>query len=92
MDVAKAVAKAKLVKLNTARIKPAIFTPLSAKKSFDADKLIDNLTALVDTLIKVKPSGAKGQYIKSITVSSTMGPGVHINQFSIKGAAKKEEN
>jgi len=54
--------------------------------------LIDNLTALVDTLIKVKPSGAKGQYIKSVTVSSTMGPGIHINQFSIKGAAKKEEN
>ena len=92
MDVAKAVSESKAGKVEYRTDKAGNIHSSIGKKSFDADKLIDNLTALVDTLIKVKPSGAKGQYIKSITVSSTMGPGVHINQFSIKGAAKKEEN
>ena len=92
MDVAKAVSESKAGKVEYRTDKAGNIHSAIGKKSFDADKLIDNLTALVDTLIKVKPSGAKGQYIKSVTVSSTMGPGIHINQFSIKGAAKKEEN
>ena len=48
------------------------------------------MTTLIDTIIKVKPSGAKGQYIKSITLSSTMGPGIRINQFSVKGVVKAD--
>ena len=92
MDVAKAVSESKAGKVEYRTDKAGNIHSSIGKKSFDADKLVDNLTALVDTLIKVKPSGAKGQYIKSITVSSTMGPGIHINQYSIKGAAKKEEN
>ena len=92
MDVTKAVSESKAGKVEYRTDKAGNIHSSIGKKSFEADKLIDNLTALVDTLIKVKPSGAKGQYIKSITVSSTMGPGIHINQYSIKGAAKKEEN
>ena len=92
MDVTKAVSESKAGKVEYRTDKAGNIHSSIGKKSFDADKLVDNLTALVDTLIKVKPSGAKGQYIKSITVSSTMGPGIHINQYSIKGAAKKEEN
>ena len=91
MDVTKAVSESKAGKVEYRTDKAGNIHSSIGKKSFDADKLVDNLTALVDTLIKVKPSGAKGQYIKSITVSSTMGPGIHINQYSIKGAAKKEE-
>ena len=49
------------------------------KASFTEQQLLENYITLVDTLIKVKPSGAKGQYIKSITVSTTMGPGVKID-------------
>ena len=49
------------------------------KASFTEEQLLENYITLVDTLIKVKPSGAKGQYIKSITVSTTMGPGVKID-------------
>ena len=49
------------------------------KVSFDADKLLENYLTLITTLIKVKPSGAKGQYIKSVTLSTTMGPGVPVD-------------
>ena len=91
MDVARAVSESKAGKVEYRTDKAGnIHSPIG-KKSFDANKLLENLTTLVDTLIKVKPSGAKGQYIKSITVSSTMSPGIHINQFSIKGAVKAEE-
>ena len=91
MDVARAVNESKAGKIEYRTDKAGnIHSPIG-KKSFDAAKLVENLTTLVDTLIKVKPSGAKGQYIKSITVSSTMSPGIHINQFSIKGAVKAEE-
>ena len=48
------------------------------KASFDAEKLQQNFQALIDTLIRVKPAAAKGQYIRSITVSATMGPGVPV--------------
>lgn len=74
MDVTKAVSESKAGKVEYRTDKAGNIHSSIGKKSFDADKLVDNLTALVDTLIKVKPSGAKGQYIKSITVSSTMGP------------------
>lgn len=49
------------------------------KLSFDEDKLRENLAALVDAIVRAKPSGAKGQYIRSITVTSTMGPGISLD-------------
>ena len=48
------------------------------KASFDDEKLIDNYNALIETLIRVKPAAAKGQYVRSVTLSATMGPGVPV--------------
>jgi large subunit ribosomal protein L1 len=92
MDVVRAVEESKAGKVEYRTDKAGIINSPIGKKSFDAKKLIENLTTLVDTIVKVKPSGAKGQYIKSITVSSTMGPGIRINQFSVKGIVKADEN
>ena len=58
--------------------KTAIIHCPIGKKSFGKDKLVENYTALVDAIVKAKPSTAKGQYIKSITLASTMGPGVKV--------------
>jgi large subunit ribosomal protein L1 len=55
-----------------------IHVPLG-KVSFDSDKLVDNLLALVEAVVKAKPSGAKGQYIKSAFLTTTMGPGVKLD-------------
>jgi len=79
MDVGRAVQEAKAGKIEY-RVDKAgnIHAPIG-KVSFDADKLLDNLRTLVEQLIKARPAAAKGQYIRSITVSSTMGPGIKIN-------------
>ena len=53
------------------------------KKSFGAEKLKENFHALMEALIKAKPAAAKGQYVKSVTVSSTMGPGAKINPVKV---------
>jgi large subunit ribosomal protein L1 len=91
MDVTKAVSESKAGKVEYRTDKAGnVHSPIG-KKSFDAQKLVENMTTLIDTIIKVKPSGAKGQYIKSITVSSTMGPGIRINPFSVKGVVKADE-
>ena len=50
------------------------------KASFEKDKLVENIKTLVSAVLKAKPSAAKGQYVKSISVSSTMGPGIYIDQ------------
>ncbi len=49
------------------------------KVSFEEDQLLDNMATLVDAVVKAKPSGAKGQYIRSITLTTTMGPGIHLD-------------
>jgi len=49
------------------------------KASFDEDKLLDNLRALVEAIIRAKPAAAKGTYLKGIAISSTMGPGIKVN-------------
>jgi large subunit ribosomal protein L1 len=55
-----------------------IHLPLG-KISFDDDKIIDNLTAIIDAIVRAKPSGAKGQYIKSAYLTTTMGPGIKLD-------------
>ena len=79
-DVAKAIAEIKAGKVEYRVDKTAIVHCPIGKKSFGVDKLKENLNALMDALIKAKPSAAKGQYIKSVSVSSTMGPGEKINK------------
>lgn len=78
-DVAKALAEIKAGKVEYRVDKTAIVHVPIGKKSFDIEKLYENFTALMDALIKAKPAAAKGQYVKSVTVASTMGPGVKVN-------------
>lgn len=78
MDVAKAIAEVKAGKVEYRLDKTAIIHCPIGKKSFGKEKLMENYTALIDAIVKAKPSTAKGQYIKSITLASTMGPGVKV--------------
>ncbi len=78
MDLAKAISEIKAGKVEYRTDKAGnVHCPIG-KASFDNQKLIENLNALIDTLIRVKPAAAKGQYIRSVTLSATMGPGVPV--------------
>ena len=79
MDVAKAVNEAKAGKIEYRLDKTNIIHCPIGKASFGKDKLQENFNALVGAVIKAKPAAAKGQYIKSCVVASTMGPGVKVN-------------
>ena len=79
MDVAKAIAEVKAGKVEYRLDKTAIIHCPIGKKSFGKEKLSENFNALMDAVVKAKPAAAKGQYIKSVTVTSTMGPGIKVN-------------
>lgn len=79
MDVAKAVEEAKSGKVEYRVEKAGIIHVPVGKVSFDADKLKENILALVDVLVKAKPSTAKGIYMQKVTISSTMGAGINID-------------
>ncbi len=79
MDVAKAVAEVKAGKVEYRLDKTAIIHCPIGKKSFGAEKISENFTALMDAIVKAKPAAAKGQYIKSVSLTSTMGPGVKVS-------------
>jgi large subunit ribosomal protein L1 len=85
MDVARAVKEIKAGKIEYRLDKAAIIHAPLGKVSFDIDKLFENYQTLMDILIKAKPAAAKGQYMKSITLSSTMGPGIRINPLKPTG-------
>ena len=78
MDIAKAVSDIKGGKIDFKVDKTGIINASVGKVSFTADKIKDNANELIKTIIKLKPSGAKGTYIKSISMSSTMSPGIAI--------------
>ena len=78
MDIAKAVSDIKGGKIDFKVDKTGIIHASVGKVSFTADKIKDNANELIKTVIKLKPSGAKGTYIKSISMSSTMSPGIAI--------------
>ena len=78
MDIAKAVSDIKGGKIDFKVDKTGIIHASVGKVSFTADKIKDNANELIKTIIKLKPSGAKGTYIKSISMSSTMSPGIAI--------------
>ncbi|MFZ7104399.1 MAG: 50S ribosomal protein L1 [Peptococcaceae bacterium] len=82
-DVDKAVKEVKAGKIEYRVDKTSIVHAPVGKASFDIEKLAENFQTLMDVLIKAKPSAAKGQYMKSVTVSSTMGPGVKINPLKV---------
>lgn len=79
MDLTKAVNEIKAGKVEYRTDKAGnVHVPIG-KVSFDNEKLVENLQTILDTLVKVKPAAAKGQYIRNITISTTMGPAVNIN-------------
>ena len=79
MDVAKAVKELKAGKIEFRVDKSGIVHAPIGKKSFAPEQLADNLHAFMEAIVKAKPSAAKGHYIRSVTVSSTMGPGVPVD-------------
>ncbi|MDR1065807.1 MAG: 50S ribosomal protein L1 [Clostridiales bacterium] len=82
-DVAKAVAEIKAGKIEYRLDKTNIIHVPIGKVSFGSEKLIDNFRTLMSAIIKAKPSAAKGQYLKSVALASTMGPGIKVNPNKI---------
>lgn len=78
-DIAKAIKEAKAGKIEYRLDKTNIIHCPIGKKSFGTDKLSENLETLMDAVVKAKPAAAKGQYIRSVAITSTMGPSVRIN-------------
>ena len=83
MDVAKAIADIKAGKIEYRLDKTNIIHCPIGKASFGKDKLSDNFATLMTAIIKAKPAAAKGQYLRSITVATTMGPGIKINPVKV---------
>ena len=78
MDVANAIEEVKAGKVEYRLDKNNIVHAVVGKKSFGAEKLLENYEALMGAIVKAKPAAAKGQYLRSITLVSTMGPGVKV--------------
>lgn len=85
LDVGKAVQDVKSGKIDFKVDKTGIIHTSIGKVSFESDKIIDNVVEVIQTISKLKPSSAKGTYFKSITISSTMSPGISIDKNSITG-------
>ncbi|MEA4922859.1 MAG: 50S ribosomal protein L1 [Eubacteriaceae bacterium] len=88
MDLEKALGDIKAGKVEYRLDKANIIHTVIGKASFGGDKLTDNFNALMNAIVKAKPSASKGQYLKSVTVTSTMGPGVKVNAAKLGGAAQ----
>ncbi|KUJ90094.1 MAG: 50S ribosomal protein L1 [Thermoanaerobacter thermocopriae] len=82
-DLEKAIKEIKAGKIEYRVDKAGIIHVPIGKKSFGKEKLLENFRAVMDAIIKSKPAAAKGQYIKSVVLSSTMGPGVKVNPLKI---------
>jgi len=82
-DIAHAVTEVKAGKIEYRVDKAGIIHAPIGKVSFEAEKLVDNLRTLVEALLRAKPAAAKGQYLKGISISSTMGPGVKVNALKV---------
>lgn len=82
-DVAKAITEVKAGKVEFKSDKHGVVNNLVGKLSFNTEKLIENAVALLNAILKAKPATAKGQYLKSLALSSTMGPGLRIDLHSI---------
>lgn len=83
MDVAKAIADIKSGKIEYRLDKTNIIHCPVGKASFGAEKISDNLNTLLSAVVKAKPSAAKGQYLRSVTITTTMGPGIKLNPAKI---------
>jgi large subunit ribosomal protein L1 len=91
MDVGKAVSDAKAGKLEYRTDRGAnVHVPIG-KKSFDERALLENYAAIVEEIVRAKPSAAKGRYIRQITVTTTMGPGIHVDSSITRDIAEELE-
>jgi large subunit ribosomal protein L1 len=90
MDITKAVKEIKAGKVEYRVDKAGIVAVPIGKVSFDADKLTRNFRTIMDVIIKAKPASAKGTYVKSVVVSSTMGPGLKISQTAASQSVAAE--
>lgn len=88
MDIGKAVREIKAGKVEFRVDKTGIVHAPVGKASFPANNLVENAQALIDSVVKAKPSAAKGKYLKSVTLSSTMGPGITIDTTVQEAGAK----
>ena len=82
MDVAQAVKEVKMGKVEFRVDKTGVIHVPVGKVSFETPKLLENASSLIQAVIKAKPAAAKGKYVKSVTICSTMGPGVHLDVTS----------
>jgi large subunit ribosomal protein L1 len=90
MDVGKAVEESKAGKVEYRTDRTAIVHMTVGKTSFPDDHLLDNYQAVIEELIRAKPSAAKGKYIRSIVMASTMGPGVKVDPSRTRDLVEQE--
>jgi large subunit ribosomal protein L1 len=90
-DVAKAVRDSKAGKLEYRTDRGANVHVVIGKKSFDERQLVENYAALIEEIVRAKPSASKGRYIRSITLTSTMGPGLHVDPALTRGIVEELE-
>ena len=91
MDLAKAVRDAKAGKLEYRTDRGANVHVTIGKKSFDERQLLENYAALIDEIMRAKPAAAKGRYIRTVTLTSTMGPGIHVDPARTRGIVDELE-
>jgi large subunit ribosomal protein L1 len=91
MDVGKAVREAKAGKLEYRTDRGANVHVTIGKKSFDERQLLENYSVLLEEIIRAKPAAAKGRYIKTATLTSTMGPGIHVDPARTRGLVEELE-
>jgi large subunit ribosomal protein L1 len=89
MDVGKAVSEAKAGKLEYRTDRGANVHVVIGKKSFEERALVENYAAVLDEIVRAKPSAAKGRYIRQITLTSTMGPGIHVDPARTRGIVEE---
>ena len=90
-DIGKAVRDAKAGKLEYRTDRGANVHVSIGKKSFDERALVENYAAVVEEIVRAKPSAAKGRYIRQITITSTMGPGIHVDTSKTRGITEELE-
>jgi large subunit ribosomal protein L1 len=90
-DVGKAVRDSKAGKLEYRTDRGANVHVAIGKRSFDERQLVENYAALVEEIVRAKPAAAKGRYIRQITVTSTMSPGVHVDPGRTRGIVEELE-
>ena len=91
MDVAKAVSDAKAGKLEYRTDRGANVHVTIGKKSFEERQLLENYSVLMEEIMRAKPAAAKGRYIKTATLTSTMGPGIHVDPARTRGLVEELE-